>query len=228
MKIKSNSFIAILILMIMACSSPESEAKKNLADLGISFDRASFLECVAQDNAKGVRLFLKAGMPANGEGGELSPLIEASRRGHTEVAFVLIDSGAEVNSTDSYGVTALMYAAISGSAELMERLITEGAEVNAKDIDGRTALIEALSSENSCPPKTIHSLLEAGADPNVTLYGGSTPLMLAAAGSTEIMEMLIEAGADVNARDERGATALQRARFNPKNIEILKNAGAAE
>lgn len=222
------TLMVFLSLLITACTSPKNEAIKSLAKMNIPFQPKNFLECIIQGNLSAVSLFLKAGMPADEGDNGLIPLIEASRRGHAEVALALIDSEADVNARDKYGVTALMYAAITGSPEVMERLIKAGAEVNARDIDGRTALVEALTSENSCPSSVIHSLLEAGADPNITVYGGLTPLMLAAPGDSVVIEMLIQAGADVNAQDERGATALMRAKNNPENIQLLKKAGAVE
>jgi ankyrin repeat protein len=225
---KIIKLIAVSFLLVISCSSPESKAKEALSDMGLTFDHNSFVDCVVQGRAKAVKYFLLAGMSADGRSSGMPPLVEASRRSHTAIALTLIDFGAEVNAKDRYGVTALMYAAISGSPEIMERLIKEGADVNAKDIDGRTALVEALASENSCPPGLIRSLLERGADPNVTFYGGLTPIMLAATGSSEVVEMLIEAGADVNRHDERGTTALQRARHRPENIRILQSSGAEE
>jgi len=219
---------AFLTVSIMACSTPENEAMKSLKEMGITYNTENFLECIDSGNVKAVDFFLKAGMSADETWKGRIPLIEASRRGHTEVALALLDSGAAVNAQDRYGVTALMYAAISGSPGIMDRLIKEGADVNAQDIDGRTALIETLTTENDCPPKIIRALLNAGADPNVTIYGGLTPLMLAATGNSEVINILIEAGADVNARDGRGRTALQRAKFSQENIQVLKNAGAEE
>jgi ankyrin repeat protein len=125
-------------------------------------------------------------------------------------------------------VTPLSFAAISGSLETIQRLLKSGANVKAKDVDGRTALIETLTTENDLPPETIEELIQAGSEVNVRIYGGLTPLMIAAAGNTRILKALIRAGADLNAVDDQGATALRWAKDSPENYKILKDAGAKE
>ncbi|XP_055840114.1 G patch domain and ankyrin repeat-containing protein 1 homolog [Episyrphus balteatus] len=47
--------------------------------------------------------------------------------------------GNDINSTDSFGWTALMMAACEGSAEVVETLICLGADLNARDKSGNTA-----------------------------------------------------------------------------------------
>ena len=59
-------------------------------------------------------------------------------------------------------------------------LLKSGADVKARDVDGRTALIETLTTENDLPPETIEELIQAGSEVNVRIYGGLTPLMIAA------------------------------------------------
>lgn len=196
--------------------------------MGITFDEKNYADSVIRGDIEAVRLFLSAGMsPDEGYTG-LPPLMEATRRGHSDIALILIEAGAEVDSKDTYGVTAMMFAAICGSDKVIERLIDEGADVNAKDLDGRTVLIEALTTENDIPISAIRSIVEAGADPNIRIDGGVTPLMLAATGDPDALRMLIDAGAEVNARDRRGTTALMRAARHPENVSVLKAAGAEE
>lgn len=212
----------------MACPSSQKAYKDQLAEMGIDFNENSFANSVIQGNTKAVQLFLKAGMSPDINSDSLTPLLEAARRGHSDVAAALIKAGANVNAQDPYGVSVLMFASICGSSELMEMLIERGADVNAKDVNGRTALIEALTTENDIPVSVMKSLLNAGADPNARISGEETALMLAAAGDIEILRMLIEAGADVNAQDENGSTALMRAAPYPENASLLKSAGATK
>jgi ankyrin repeat protein len=156
--------------------------------------------------------------------------MEASRREktHREVAVALIRAGAEINVQDPYGVTPLLFAAISGSPEAIRMLLKSGADVKAKEVDGRTALIETLTTENDLPPETIEELIQAGSEVNVRIYGGLTPLMIAAAGNSRILQAIIQAGADLNATDDQGATALRWAKDFPENYKILNDAGAKE
>ena len=53
-------------------------------------------------------------------------------------------NGADVNTKDRYGRTALLYAAYRENEEAIELLIAEGANVNAKNKKGRTPLNWAI------------------------------------------------------------------------------------
>jgi hypothetical protein len=229
-KMTSRIFILIGVIPILFanCGEPKDSYKQRLSEKGLSFNAKNYADCIIRGEIEAVRLFLLAGMsPDEGNQG-LSPLVEATRRGHSDIALVLIDAGADINSKDAYGVTATMFAAICGSTEVLERLIAEGADVNAQDVDGRTVLIETLTTENDIPFSAIQAIIDAGADPNVQIKGGVTALMLAATGDLDILRLLIDAGTDINARDDRGTTALMRAVRSPENVSVLKAAGAKE
>ena len=81
---------------------------------------------------------------STGNNGE-TPLFEAARGGHNEVAQLLFDNGAEIdiNIVNSYGTTFLHAAACVDIRNLTEQLIAKGADVNAKDYDRATPLFEA-------------------------------------------------------------------------------------
>jgi ankyrin repeat protein len=75
----------------------------------------------------------------------------------------------------------------------------------------------------------VRRLLLAGADPNVTLLRGETPLMVAArSGHPAVVEQLIAKGADVNARAARAQTALMwaAAQKHPNVVKVLIDHGA--
>ena len=207
-------------------SSSAKKAKAELAGRGIAFSEKSFLDQARKGDTETVGLFLAAGMSPDAQDGGYTPLLEAARRGYEEMAAALIDGGADIDTKDPYGVTALMFGLISGSVQTAEHLIEGGAKVNARDIDGRTALIEALTTENDIPAELVSLLIERGADVNVRIADGLTPLMIAASGGPRLLQMLIEAGADINARDDRGVSVLRMAQDNPENVRILRDAGA--
>ena len=67
-------------------------------------------------------------------------LIDASRDGDLATVQRLLSSqGVDVNYTDSFGVTALMYASDNCHIDCVRLLLENGANVNLKDNDGRTA-----------------------------------------------------------------------------------------
>lgn len=213
-------------ILLIGCPSPQTKSREELARQGIEFSEKAFFQQVRGDQTEVVRLFLSAGMSTDVQDQGFTPLLEAARRGYSEMALELIKGGAGVNAKDPYGVTALMFSLIAGSTEVALSLIEKGAEVNSRDVDGRTALVEALTSENEIPPEIVESLIRRGADVNVRLAGGLTPLMIAASGDSRIVRLLVEAGADIKAKDDNGADVLQRAGDNPENIRILEEAQA--
>lgn len=130
----------------------------------------------------------------------------------------LIEAGADVNSRDENGKTALIRSLFKLtrllSPEQTKVLINAGADVNAKDEDDKTALMYAKSAEQA------KMLIEAGADVNAKNKNGQTALILGikSMNSTyrlrvyrNIVKMLIEAGADVNAKDKNDKTVFDYA-----------------
>jgi len=113
-------------------------------------------------------------------------LTAAARLGNTAKVRALLAKGVNVNARDSYGMTALIYAAGAtgrGDAEIVKMLLNAGAEVNVKAYRPR--------------------------DKELVRLEGMTPLMAAAtAGDAQITKILLRAGAAVNARDPEGFTAL--------------------
>ena len=86
----------------------------------------------------------------------------ASVRGNKETVQVLLDNGADVNSTTVRGGTALMWAAGSSMnpSDTVRVLLQAGAEVNTRAENGTTALmIAAVQGHLDC----ISILLEYGA-----------------------------------------------------------------
>ena len=73
----------------------------------------------------------------------------AARNGHRDVAKVLIDSGAPVDTMDKSGTTALHVAAKNGYERVIEVLVNAGATVDTEDMYGWTPLSSALLKDYS-------------------------------------------------------------------------------
>ena len=63
----------------------------------------------------------------------------AAASGDNESARLLLEAGADVNTTQPGGFTALHAAAAEGNTELMELLLGHGADASARTDDGKTA-----------------------------------------------------------------------------------------
>lgn len=77
------------------------------------------------------------------------PLLLAVQNGHGEVCRFLLDHGADVNSRDKNGRTALMVACELGSPKVVEALMSKGADLTLVDSLGHNALHYSRLSENA-------------------------------------------------------------------------------
>ncbi|KAJ2595519.1 hypothetical protein GGF39_003793 [Coemansia sp. RSA 1721] len=78
-----------------------------------------------------------------------TPLICASCFGHSHIAELLLNNGANVDSQDNSGWTALMWATSSHNEELVRVLLEHGASSSAKTARGHTAINIASSNLSS-------------------------------------------------------------------------------
>ncbi len=150
----------------------------------------------------GIAVVLAGSAPLPRSAPSDSAIIEAARRGDAEAVRSLLDGGADVNTAQGDGMTALHWAAERGHAEVADLLLSAAADVEAKTRIGSYTPLHVASRGGHAP--IVVRLLEAGADPDaVTTSSGVTPLHLAAAavGGTDAVVALLASGADANARE---------------------------
>ena len=75
----------------------------------------------------------------------IAPLLQATLDTQENLSIVelLIDRGADINTTTPDGLTALMVASIKGYKNIVVALINAGADIRKKDIFGYTATVLA-------------------------------------------------------------------------------------
>lgn len=116
---------------------------------------------------------------------------EATRSGDLNKVCSLLDDGADINSLDEHGQTALMNAVYRGDVELTQILVQKGAELNRTAKYRLTALMLAVISDRV---EIVRLLVKAGADTTIKGSKGSferTPLEYALEhGKAEIAEIL--------------------------------------
>jgi ankyrin repeat protein len=153
--------------------------------------------------------------PSPAYSGDLNrDLLNAVETGDVDKVNALLEHGADVNATGSYGNSALTMAAWKGQLDVVQALLEKGAEVNVKDNNGFSPLMTAAMDGGR---EIVHLLLDKGAE--VSARTGSdgnrlddTVLMLASLhGHVPIVEQLLTKGANVNERNRFGETALMQA-----------------
>ncbi|GAP83722.2 hypothetical protein SAMD00023353_0501150 [Rosellinia necatrix] len=118
-------------------------------------------------------------------------VIEASKRGFTDIVRLLRQQGANINKPEQgkQGMTALHYAAYGSHLETVRYLLIEGANPNCLDELGRSPLFCAFESGN----ESITSvLIRKGASPNTVNSEGLGSLQLAARnGNLDVAKKLL-------------------------------------
>jgi len=155
-------------------------------------------------------------------------LLYYADQGDLESVKIIIEvSGADINYTDYYGVTALMFAAQMGHNSVTEYLVEKSADVNLKSSDFQfTALISAVKNDHL---KTAEILIRNGANIDDTDVFGRTALHYAVMyGFAETADMLMYYDANINITDVTGFSPLCYAVQNgfEEIVMLLKLEGA--
>ena len=157
-----------------------------------------------------------------------SPVADAAERGDLEAVRTLLKGGADVNTAQNDGMTALHWAATRNDAEIARTLLYAGATVRATTrLGGYTALHLASRAGSA---EVAGQILEAGADPNVYTTTGVSALHFAAdADAPGVVALLAAHGAEVDARDtfsERTPLMFAAVRGADAALSALLEAGA--
>ena len=189
-----------------------------------------------------------------------SALVVAAHSGHTALALFLLEQGADPNAAEA-GYTALHAATLRGDETLAAALLARGADPNAPVVRGsrgrRNSPDYVLDHDvvgatpfwlaaHFAEPGIMRVLADGGADPQIVMEDGTTPLMAAAAARRrrepglaanpadderlvlEAARAAIDAGGDVNAADTAGNTALHTAAARRLDtvVQFLADSGA--
>ena len=165
-----------------------------------------------QATVESVRGCIEAGTPVHLRAGTdwSTPLgrlrASASGRAAADMASVLLEAGADVNTLDAVGWTSLRSAASAGDTALLTVLLGAGADPDAWSPGYGTPLHSATSGSASGETATL--LVRTGAEVNARTGLGATPLHWAVIrGNHEVAGRLLELGADPNALDDSGVVA---------------------
>ena len=138
----------------------------------------------------------------------LSELHLCKRGNDAEKAVELVlNDGLDINTPALCNRTPLLWASLSSSGEFIETLIDLGANVNAqRTLDKATPLLGSAKWNNFM---AVYLLLDHGADVNIAVADGYSPLHIAVSnGFFDITKLLIKKGSNVNLQNKEGRTPL--------------------
>lgn len=123
-----------------------------------------------------VKASIKAGQDVNASGTvgghQLPSLALAASFDYRDMCAVLLAAGADVNTVDEGGCTAVHVAAQTGHREVCRALLLAGANLDAMDVNACTPLYGAAGNGHS---EVCNDLLAAGANVNSVGGGRNTP-----------------------------------------------------
>jgi hypothetical protein len=134
-------------------------------DVAVRHARVDMMELLL---AKGAKL----------HGKELAQAAFAANQDHSlAMITALLKAGADVNSRDIYGNTALAWASYRGNQDAVKLLLTQpGVKLDETDVDGGTTLMSAAEQGHA---EIVEMLLKAGADVSITDESGQTAMIRA-------------------------------------------------
>ena len=139
----------------------------------------------------------------------------------------LLACGADTNTRNDNGWTALMCASFKGNAGIVRMLLAAEADLSAENDFGETALWKASYFGHT---ETVRVLLAAGADPNAarTTDGATALIWASIRGNADVVRLLLEAKSDPNAARDDGLTPLITASHNghTETVRVLLAYGA--
>ncbi|KAF5618686.1 ankyrin repeat domain protein [Fusarium sp. NRRL 52700] len=157
-------------------------------------------------------------------------LLYLPRLGYHEVLDLLLQSGADVNTSDMDDLTPLHVASSKGLTDMVEILIQKGADLNVKDVAGRTPLHTSAARGHF---RVTQLLIQHGADVGSRDNSGRNTLHHACfSRDVEIVNLII-GSSQIQMLDEAdhwGSTPLSlAARFGEADIlSALIDTGAVE
>jgi uncharacterized protein len=181
--------------------------RQELSTLGYKYAENDYISACRSGNTQAVQIFLRCRVPIETKDVQSwTALIHAAVGGHESLAYLLLNHGASLMSSDRNGYGPLHWAAFYGHHNIVKLLLDHHADVNARSKLGWTPLMQAATQGHTV---TAAFLLDAGADINCMSGDHWTALHKASAnGHLDVVKLLLSKGADATMQRHNGSTAL--------------------
>jgi len=161
--------------------------------------------------------------------GDYSAISYAIKNKYTDIALLLIENKANINTPSFEKTNLLLDATKNHMLDIAKLLIEKGVNTNAQDYNGDTALMMILREYDKFGIEMLNLLFEHGADLNLQNKKNSTALHDAISQNIEkCIQWLLDKKVNVNLQNSNGWTPLMIAVSNKdtKTIKLLLEAGA--
>jgi ankyrin repeat protein len=219
---------ASALMYAAAFSSPE--CMRLLITKGADVDGVNQVHATAlmwaSPEPEKVKLLLSknAGVNIRTDDGQSALLLAARRPGNIETVRLLLSHGADPKAVDKDGVGFLRIAYGQGDAALEQAARTAGLECTRLEQLGDEPVLTALGSGDK---DLIATVFRLGASPNelIKMESAHVPAMglLAFAGATPPIQILLDHGANPNVKSDRGFTPLMMAAAaDTPDLELIR------
>lgn len=179
-------------------------------------------EAIARGDLDDVKLHLRLnpGLIKGAASAAMGPLHQAILRNRTEIALLLLESGADPSEPERSQRTPLHLAVERNSLPLVEALLARKARPDERDRIGWTPLHHAAAKDRVA---IARALLKGGANPMTLSERGGTALHEAAAsGGAEMIQLFLDHKVDPTIVSKLGVTALDIAKEYKNQVAIEK------
>ena len=175
-------------ILVLSCAFILSAGHQTFAEV----KQVSFFDVCRAGTSEQIIKAVEAGASVDDRDDEnFTPLMSAAISNTPEAVNTLILAGANVNTSDITGLTALMYAAGNNQNPLVcNALLSAGANVNDRDDAGYTALMYAAMNNRN--PKVTDLLIRAGSSVTAKNNNGETAIIIAVKYSNAAAESVLK------------------------------------
>lgn len=148
-------------------------------------------------------------------------LSNAVKNPHFQITKLLLDKGADINSTDFYSYTPLNLASYYGFTDVVQFLLSRGADPNIVNNNGESPLLSAAQKGYT---EIAQILIENGANVNESEKDKNwTALHFSAKqGNGALVCLLLEREANSNKKDKNGQTAIEVAVREGQGVRLMR------